>query len=86
MNITDKDHMEMSKLVTTCTANMEWIKERLEKGDTSFAAFDARLISLEKEHSLMKGKLGAFILGLTFFVTLVINGILWGASHLSGGK
>jgi hypothetical protein len=86
MSITDKDHMEMSKLVTTCTANMVWIKERLEKGDNIFEKYESRLRNLEKEHSLMKDKLGSFILGLTFFVTLVINGILWGISHLSGGK
>lgn len=86
MTITDEECQELSKLVTTCTANMVWIKERLEKGDNIFEKYEFRLQDLEKEHSRLKGKLGAFILGLTFFVTLVINSILWGVSHLSGGK
>lgn len=83
---TDEECKELTTLVATCTTNMAWIKERLEKGDSIFEGYDTRLRELETEHSLLKGKLGAFILGLTFFVTLVINSILWGISHLSGGK
>jgi hypothetical protein len=86
MGDTDEECQELSKLVATCTTNMAWIKARLEKGDDAFKGYDSRLRELETEHSLLKGKLGAFILGLTFFVTLVINSILWGISHLSGGK
>jgi hypothetical protein len=82
----DKECKELSKMVIECSTNMAWIKQRLEKGDTSFTELNKKLSKLETEHSLMKGKLGAFILGLTFFLTLVINSILWGISHLSGGK
>jgi hypothetical protein len=82
MGKTDEECQELSKLVATCTTNMAWIKERLEKGDIVFDKHESLLHDLEKEHSLLKGKLGAFILGLTFIVSLLINGILWVWSHI----
>jgi hypothetical protein len=88
MGKTDEEWQELSKLVATCTTNMAWIKERLEKGDSEFDKYEvrfdkyvSRLHELETEHSLLKGRLGAFILGLTFIVSLLVNGILWAFSH-----
>jgi hypothetical protein len=81
MGKTDEECQELSKLVATCTTNMAWIKERLEKGDVVFDRYESHLHELETEHSLLKGRLGAFILGLTFIVSLLVNGILWAYSH-----
>ena len=60
------------------------MKERFEKGDKKIEKCNERLNDLEIEHSLLKGKLGAFILGLTFIVSLLVNGVLWAWSHLQG--
>ena len=81
---TDEECKELSTLVATCTTNMAWIKERLEKGDIVLDRYESRLHELETEHSLLKGRLGAFILGLTFIVSLLVNGILWAWSHIGG--
>ena len=61
-----------------------YTKERFEKGDKQIEECNKRLINLEIAHSLLKGKLGAFILGLTFIVSLLVNGILWAYSHFLG--
>jgi hypothetical protein len=84
MVVTDEECQQLSKLVATCTTNMAWIKERLEKGDNIFEKYESRLRDLETEHSLLKSKLGAFVLGLTFFITLVLNSILWLFSYFGG--
>ena len=60
------------------------ILERLKDGDKKLDDCQDRLRILEAEHSLLKGRLGAFILGLTFIVSLLVNGILWVWSHLGG--
>jgi len=60
------------------------IEKRLEKGDLTLGDCQERLRILETEHSMLKGKLGAFILGLTFIVSLIINGVLYVWSHLGG--
>jgi hypothetical protein len=84
MVVTVEECQQLSKLVATCTTNMAWIKERLEKGDNIFEKYESRLRDLETEHSLLKSKLGAFVLGLTFFITLVLNSILWLFSYFGG--
>ena len=63
---------------------VDQIEKRLEKGDVTLGDCQERLRILETEHSLLKGKLGAFILGLTFIVSLLINGVIWLFSHLGG--
>ena len=57
------------------------ILERLKDGDKKLEDCQKRLRTLETEHSLLKGRLGAFILGLTFIVSLLMNGVLWAWSH-----
>jgi len=81
MSLTDKEYAELSKAIVKCSTNMSWIKDRLEKGDVSFTEFNTRLSKIEAEHSLMKGKLGAFIAGLTFIATLIVNGFIWIFGH-----
>lgn len=82
MSLTDEQCAELYKKVIEDNTHLTWIKDRLEKGDTAFEGFDKRLVKLESEQSLIKGRLGAFILGLTFFISLLVNGILWMFSHL----
>jgi len=60
------------------------MKERFEKGDKQIEKCNEKVRNLEIEHSLLKGKLGAFILGLTFIVSFLVNGILWAWSHFLG--
>ena len=60
------------------------ILERLKEGDKKLGDCQERLRILESEHSLLKGRLGAFILGLTFIVSLLVNGVLWVWSRLGG--
>jgi hypothetical protein len=86
MPLSETQEEEMYANTLTACTSITWIKERLEAGDKKLLDCDKRLNDLEVEHSLLKGRLGAFILGLTFIVSLLVNGILWAWSHIGGGK
>ena len=86
MGLSKEQEEEMYANTLTACNSITWIKERLEKGDKRLDDCNKRLNDIEIEHSMLKGRLGAFILGLTFIVSLLVNGILWAWSHLGGGK
>lgn len=75
---------EMYLKTMETSVNISWIRERLQKGDKTLETHSKRLRCLEREHSILKGKLGAFILGITFIISLFVNGILWAFSHFGG--
>lgn len=58
-----------------------WIRECLEANNHAMIAINGRQNVLEKEHSILKGKLGAFVLVLTFGATVLINGFVWIGGH-----
>jgi hypothetical protein len=78
--------IEQEEKMYECTVkaceSITWIKTRLDKGDKRLDDCANRVTELEKEHSLLKGKLGAFVLGLTFIVSLLVNIGLWVWSHI----
>ena len=84
MPLSKDQEAEMYKKTLESSKSIEWIRERLEKGDERLDDCHDRLRLLEGEHLLLKGRLGAFILGLTFIVSLLVNGILWAFSHFGG--
>lgn len=84
MPLTDAEQREMYDKVLKSDWTLGTIKERLAAGDKKLIDCDKRLNDLEIQHSLLKGRLGAFILGLTFIVSLLVNGILWAYSHFGG--
>ena len=79
----EQEEQMYSDTIATKTIVSE-MKERFEKGDKQIEECNKRVNDLEIGHSLLKGKLGAFILGLTFIVSLLVNGILWAYSHFGG--
>ena len=84
MALSKQQEEEMYANTLAACTSITWIKERLEKGDKRLDDCNARLNDLEIEHSMLKGRLGAFILGLTFIVSLLVNGVLWAYSHFGG--
>jgi hypothetical protein len=84
MPLTDVEQREMYDKVLKSDWTLGAINDRLEAGDKKLMDCDKRLNDLEIQHSLLKGRLGAFILGLTFIVSLLVNGILWAYSHFGG--
>ena len=64
--------------------DISWIRECLQDCDKVQITHGERLRDLEVEHSLLKGRLGAFILGLTFIISLIVNGILGAISYFAG--
>lgn len=84
MTLTKQQEEELfANTIVACEA-ISWIRERLQKGDETLEEHSVRLRVLEGENAILKGKLGAFVLGLTFFVTFVVNSILWMFSHFWG--
>ena len=61
-----------------------WIRKCLEKNDGIMANLTKRQSVLESEQSILKGKLGSFILVLTFAATLLFNGSLFIISQFRG--
>ena len=86
MALSKEQEMQMYDDTIETRTIVNQIEKRLEKGDMTLGDCQERLRILETEHSMLKGKLGAFILGLTFIVSLLINGVLWAWSHLGGAK
>ena len=84
MALSEQQEEEMYRVTIQTAAIVAQTQERLEKGDKRLEDCTKGLHKLDKEHSLLKGRLGAFILGLTFIVSLFVNGILWALSHFGG--
>ena len=84
MTLSKQQEEEMYRGTIETKVIVSQIRERLEKGDETLNSHSKRLRQLESDHSLLKGKLGAFILGLTFITSLLVNGVLWAYSHLGG--
>ena len=81
MPLSEDQEVEMYRDTIATKTIVSEMKERFEKGDKQIEQCKERLNDLETEHSMLKGRLGAFILGLTFIVSLLVNGILWAYSH-----
>jgi hypothetical protein len=81
MALSKQQEEEMYAGTLKACESITWIRERLEAGDRALEKHAKRIRDLETEHSLLKGRLGAFILGLTFIVSLLVNGVLWAFSH-----
>ena len=64
--------------------DIEWIRGCLEKNNGIMANLSKRQSALESEQSILKGKLGSFILVLTFAATLLFNGSLFIISQFRG--
>ena len=84
MALSEEEEVRMYRDTIKTATIVSQLQTRLEKGDIQIESCNKRLNDLEIEHSLLKGKLGAFILGLTFIVSLLVNGILWAWSHIGG--
>lgn len=61
--------------------DITWIRECLEKNNSAMIGLSKQQNALEGEQALLKGRLGGFILVLTFAATLLFNGSLFLLSH-----
>jgi len=86
MTLTEDQETRMYDGTIETKVIVSQILARLKDGDEKLDDCQKRLRDLEAEHSLLKGRLGAFILGLTFIVSLLVNGILWAFSHFGVHK
>ena len=86
MPLSEKQLEEMYKASLSCSMNLDIISKQLDKGDATFGEHEERIAQIEKDQSLLKGKIGAFILFLTLCGTILIQGIGWALSHLFSHK
>ena len=86
MPLSDEQLEDMYRASLKCSINLENIHIQLDKGDGKFEKHEERITQIEKEQSLLTGKMGAFVLFLTLCATIVINGIGWGLTHLFSHK
>lgn len=82
MGLSKEQEEEMYKTTLETAKDISWIREQFQEYEATQKEQEGRIQDLEVEHSLLKGKLGAFILGLTFIISLLVNGILWAWTHL----
>ena len=69
-----------------CSITLSSIGKQLDKGDEKFEKHEEKLKQIEIEQTLLKSKLGAFILFLTLCATIAIQGIGWILTHLFSSK
>ena len=84
MALSEKQLEDMYEASLRCSINLTQICKQMENGDIKFEKHEGRLSELESEQSLLKGKLGAFILILTLCATIIINGFVFIIGHLFG--
>ncbi|MEA1957606.1 MAG: hypothetical protein U9N01_04545 [Euryarchaeota archaeon] len=84
MALSEEQEAEMYKQTLEGAKDIRLMRERLEKGDATMDDLSGRMRDLEIEHALWKGKLGAFVLGLTLVISLLWQGVLWAWSHVVG--
>lgn len=81
MGLSEAQTEELYRTTLKNRTDIEWMRECLEKNNKTMVSLSKRQSVLESEHSLLKGKLGAFIIVLTLGATLFINGFVWISSH-----
>ena len=86
MPLSDEQLEEMHEKVIQDNTNITWIRDDLEKGSKKFIEHGERIAVMEKEQSLLKGKIGAFVLFLTLCGTILVQGIGWIFSHFLSSK
>ena len=86
MPLSEQQLKEMYDASLRCSINLDNIAIQLGKGDEKFGKHEGRITQIETEQSLLKSKIGAFILFLTLCATIAIQGIGWGLTHLFSHK
>ena len=86
MPLSEKQLEDMYKASLQCSTNLTHICKQLDKGDKTFGKHEERITQVEKDQSLLKGKIGAFVLFLTLCVTIMVYGVGWLLSYLFGCK
>lgn len=86
MPLSDEQLEKMYNASLECSINLDIILKQLDKGDGKFEKHEERITQIEKEQSLLTGKMGAFILFLTLCGTIMIHGIGWILTHLFSSK
>jgi hypothetical protein len=81
MTLSPQKEEEMYETTLLTARDIRWIRKQIQDCDETAKEQADKIANLEVEHSLLKGKLGAFILGLSFIVSLLVNGILWAFSR-----
>ena len=91
MALSKTQEEEMYKAAIKSKESIEWIRERLEKGDKRLDGCDDRMDKtseklgcLEGEWKLLKGKLGLFVLILSAIFTAALHAIGWVIAHFGG--
>ena len=86
MPLSDEQLEKMYNASLGCSINLDNIRIQLDKGDGKFEKHEERITQIEKEQSLLTGKIGAFVLFLTLCVTITINGFGWIFAHIFSSK
>ena len=75
MALSEQQLEELYKTTLENRTDIGWIRERLESGSDEMFLISRRQNGIERENALLKGKLGAFVIVLSLFATLMFNGI-----------
>ena len=82
MTLSDEQQEEMYADTLKTRQDMEWVRERLEKGEVAFNECKKRLRSLEQDQIKLDGKLGLIILAVSGCFTAVLHTVGWIVSHI----
>ena len=81
MGLSEEQTEELYRTTLKNRTDIGWIRECLEKNNRTMVNLSKRQSILESEQSILKGKLGAFVLVLTLGATVIINGFMWVSGH-----
>jgi hypothetical protein len=82
MALSEKRLEELYAKTVETAINIQWMREKIENSEKRFYDNEKRITQLEREQSILKGKLGTLIIFLTLCTTILIQGIGWILSHL----
>jgi len=86
MPLSEEQLEDMYKKTLESSAILTLVREQLESGNKNLGEQEKRINKIEKEQSLLKGKIGAFIIFLTLCGTIIIQGFGWILAHLWTSK
>ena len=77
MPLSKQQEEEMYKNTLIACESINWIRERLDKGDVKLNSHCKRLLALEGDQILLKGKLGIIVVVLSLCFTAALHAIGW---------
>jgi SMC interacting uncharacterized protein involved in chromosome segregation len=85
MGLTEEQYMEMYKASIKSSADIFWIREKLQANDADMKKCFERINALKTHQAYMNGRMARMAGGIAAVCAIGVNAILW-FFHYFGGK